>query len=510
MRILLAGPGTGKTTKIGSLLDQQPDASKVLVLSFTNVTVNDLKNDLGSKGLNDRNCMTLHKFAVKYNHDRVRYVLNLLEVEVLEQIADQIETPFDELCDFLGCTTFDQMIVRFVTFARANPAYLQEKLSGFTTLIVDEYQDFNPAEQTLIDLLIEQIQDSYVLGDDDQCIYDFKDASSDRIIELHRTHPSLEHEHKCYRCPDTLVERASRLIGNNKKRVKKQWELSGKKGTVSYRQFPTSDKVASHVTSAVQQILAETEKDQILILSPVRFAVKELVAELESNGVDFRNHFAGSLPQSLVELCWKLRALFGRHRYLNLVLIGYRLIQPRKKLYSLLKLHIERGKDLQELWNLLQKKLPSEMLQTYEGIEDALAQPAFAELAPLFAEAQGENENEKLEKLLVSKEEIPPTARVQVMSIHRSKGLGAEHIFMVGLTEGIIPNLKEGTDSIEASRRLFYVGMTRAKKHLHLISLVHISPADANKVNKGDFKYKYKTKTYVGRASRFIAELGSF
>lgn len=75
MKILLAGPGTGKTTNIQKIIEEKQDPSLVLVISFTNATVDDLKKSLVLKGVKEECCMTLHKFAVKYNHDRTRHVL---------------------------------------------------------------------------------------------------------------------------------------------------------------------------------------------------------------------------------------------------------------------------------------------------------------------------------------------------------------------------------------------------------------------------------------------------
>ena len=93
------------------------------------------------------------------------------------------------------------------------------------------------------------------------------------------------------------------------------------------------------------------------------------------------------------------------------------------------------------------------------------------------------------------------------MSIHKSKGLGADYVFIVGLNEGIIPNKKQGNDTIESQRRLFYVGITRTKKQLYLYSNIQIEGKYANKVNKSDFKYDFKSKKCIGRASSFISEL---
>jgi len=108
-----------------------------------------------------------------------------------------------------------------------------------TTLIIDEYQDFNPLEQEILDILIDNIGQTYLLGDDDQCIYDFKDSSSDRIIEIYNdtNNRKIEHEHKCYRCADKIVEHATNLILENQKRVPKKWEKSGKIGGITYLQL---------------------------------------------------------------------------------------------------------------------------------------------------------------------------------------------------------------------------------------------------------------------------------
>ena len=141
----------------------------------------DLHESLKEDGITENNCMTLHKFAMKYNHDKKRHVLLPKEKDELDTISSGTEISFDSLCNFLSCTTFDQMIDRFVEYAKANPLYLQEKLAYYDSLIVDEYQDFNPHEQALIDILIATIPTSYVLGDDDQCIYDFKDQMYQRI-----------------------------------------------------------------------------------------------------------------------------------------------------------------------------------------------------------------------------------------------------------------------------------------------------------------------------------------
>jgi DNA helicase-2/ATP-dependent DNA helicase PcrA len=510
MKILLAGPGTGKTTNIKNIIQSKSNLDSVLIISFTNATVEDLKKSLIPIGVSPENCMTLHKFAVKYNHDKSRHVLENIESNELKKISKQTQIGFSQLCDFLSATTFDQMIGRFVGYAKSNPEYLKDKLSSYSVLIVDEYQDFNKGEQALIDLLVEVMSESYILGDDDQCIYDFKDASSEKIMELYAdaSHEKIDHEHKCYRCPDVVVDSATKLIKNNTKRVDKQWEKTGNTGTIAQRQFPTNTETADYVLDEVNKILASSTDEKILILSPVRFLVENLTTRFDGSGIEYRNYFVAKVDPELIKKSWSLRMLFGKHKYLNLVLIGYSVLSSRRKFYDTIKKQYASGIDFAELYTVLDSKLPAEAKVAYESIDTALADPFFAGLVDYYNNAEGDTVDEKLENLFVLLDE-QVEQRVNIMSIHKSKGLGAEHVFMIGLIEGIIPNKAEGNDTIEGQRRLFYVGMTRAKKSLHLISSINLEGRHVNTVNKPDFKFDFRSRQWKGKASRFIEEINA-
>lgn len=510
MKILLAGPGTGKTTSISKIIQSKKDISTVLIISFTNATVEDLKKSLSSIGLPIENSMTLHKFAVKYNHDKSRHVLDLIEEGELKKIAKATGIIFNNLCDFLSATTFDQMIARFVSYAKSNPEYLKDKLSKYSVLIVDEYQDFNKNEQELIDLLISIIEETYILGDDDQCIYDFKDADNEKIISLHsdNANEKIEHEHKCYRCPDVVVDTATKLIKNNSKRVDKKWEKTGKIGNLIQKQFLSNSDTAKYVLQEINKILANNTEDKILILSPVGFLVENIIEKLNNSGIDYRNYFIAKVEPDLIVKSWTLRTLFGKYKYLNLVLNGYRVLTTRKKFYEIIKKQYSTGQNFDELFSLISNKLPSESKNTYDSLVTALQDPYFQVLIDFFNNAEGKNDDEKLENLFVLVGENTEK-RVSIMSIHKSKGLGAEHVFMIGLIEGIIPNRSKGNDTIESQRRLFYVGMTRAKKNLHLISSVNLEGKYVNTVSKDDFIYDRQSRIWKGKSSRFIKEINS-
>lgn len=504
MKILLAGPGTGKTTNIGKIITENGGGTKFLVLSFTNATVKDLQKKLKDKGISASNCMTLHKFAVKYNHDNSRHVLLKRETEELKKISKNTKIEFDSLCNFLNCTTFDQMIKRFADYAKTNPLYLQQKLSNYDSLIVDEYQDFNPSEQELIDILIEKINNSYVLGDDDQCIYDFKDASGDKIISFYRdsNNEIIPHEHKCYRCPDEVVEHALCLIKNNKNRIDKKFYKSGKGGEIMYEQLDSFEDVAIEIIKIIQNLRGE----DILILSPVGFAIEPLLKHLEINQIEFTNYFSEKITDELIYKSWEVKSLFGNFKYLNLILLGYTKLTNHKKYYELIKKHFNQGCDLRELFNLLGSKLPDVIKNNQLTFDEFLLQDYYSDILALYQGSQGDTPEKKIENIFREIED-QEEKNIKIMSIHKSKGLGADYVFMVGLNEGIIPNKKRGNDTIESQRRLFYVGITRTQKQLYLYSNIQIEGKHVNKVNKIDFKYNYTSKIWNGKSSSFISEL---
>lgn len=96
---------------------------------------------------------------------------------------------------------------------------------------------------------------------------------------------------------------------------------------------------------------------------------------------------------------------------------------------------------------------------------------------------------------------------VNIMSMHKSKGLQADYVFITGLNEGIIPNEARGIDTIEAQRRLLFVGMTRALKGLYMISTIEWEGKFVHKVDKAQFVYKHWKKKYHGKTSRFVKKM---
>jgi superfamily I DNA/RNA helicase len=518
-KILLAGPGTGKTRKVKEqFLSTVKDFKKVLILSFTNATVNDLRDKFEKAGMpiNERNCMTLHSYALRLNHKREMHVLNQEEEYILRSYAKSLEISFEWLCSLLDSITYEQMVVSLTEFADTNPAYLKEKIGEVEMLIVDEFQDFNDAEQILVHLIAKHAADTLILGDDDQAIYRFKDAKPDGIIKLYNdtSLPKIPHENECYRCPDEVIEKCTNLISCNKKRVPKVWKKRGKAGTVDFNQFTTIPETIQWVAEKIVEARKANPASSVLVLCPVRYGVEGLSKELEARGIPYEDFFKETVDPELVNLLWRLRLIYGTKKLLNFLLL-FKTSKPKQHVWTrfkkLLKQHLNTDFTFPAMLSDIAKYLDDEtisLLGSPPDFDELLKTEPWSKLAAMLEKVDGDSAEQKLER--VFKYIDPPMfvnkENVNIMSIHKSKGLEAEHVFILGVVDGILPREAKGIEDIEDDRRVLFVGMSRTEVALHLVSTVRWKATDVYSL--GTAKFAQHGRYYRnGRTSPFIKEL---
>ena len=516
MKILLAGPGTGKTTKIKSLIrNEYRDFENILVLSFTNATVNDLKGSF--RDFENVEIYTLHSYALKINHLPHLHVLNdRTETQVMERYARIANIEFNEFCSLVNCVTFQYMIENCISFIKANPAYAIENIGEIDLLIVDEFQDFNEIERELVYLLSEYSKETIILGDDDQSIYGFKDADPDGIISLYNNDGNiekLEHENICYRCPDTIVDHCTNLINKNNHRIPKEWKKSNKEGSLYFYQFVTNEDTNQFLIKEIKQIKSNFKDDSMLILSPVRFYIPGLLNYLDINNIKYLDFWSNDIEDELRIKIWWLNALYGKHRILFLLFLTkyYNFTSNRRFLKSIISLFKENFREDTFIDLILSFKIFPDTFSEY--IIKPIPIKSFFEKYPDYMILQDFIDEDDLDDSLNNlMKNINPNLlfdkeKVNIMSIHKSKGLQADNVFILNLNEGIIPNVISGTDTIEAQRRLLYVGMTRAIKNLYLIATLSWEGRYVHRVDKSQFKYQYQKKVYFGKTSRFVTEM---
>lgn len=513
MKILLSGPGTGKTSKIQEMIHQEyDDAENILVLSFTNATVNDLTESF--KDWPNVSCYTLHSYALKINHLIDFHILdNEAELPIIKKIVDKIDIEYSELSRMLKFITFDDMIKKCVSFLNVNPAYGKENIGNLDLLIVDEFQDFNEDERALVYQIVNHSEESFILGDDDQSIYGFKDADPQGIIDLYNNESveKISNENKCYRCPDKIVRYSSKLIQKNRTRIKKKWECSGKAGNIHFIQKISQEESAAYICDEIEKIISKDPTDSILILSPVGFYSELVTNELDEREIIYVDFWKKRIEIEQWMTIWWLHAIYSDNRFLNILFLSKFLSTYRKrKFLEIIKNSFNNNFDDTKIINDLFPIFTDSNIKFVKDIpliDEFFDQPQNCEEIREMIDSNDISKSiSNLSQTIRQNTEYENNG-INIMSIHKSKGLQAKHVFIFGLVDGVLPNKTRGLETIEAQRRLLFVGMTRALENLYLVSTIQWEGKIVHKLDKSQFKYIYQKKIYYGRTSSFIEEM---
>lgn len=522
IHILVAGPGTGKTSKIIERVKNLKSTDNLLVISFTNATVKQLRKDLKARAdvdLGDDKCTTLHKLALRLASPGKQYILTDKELGIIQRDSRCTGDNYEKICERLNCKDFNQVIRIGINYLKTNPVLVKERLGDIDLLLVDEFQDFNADEQSLIKALAQISQETWIVGDDDQAIYDFKHANPQGIIDMYDdpTHYKIEHEGICYRCPKEVVELATNLIKNNPNRVNKNWVCADRSGTVCVAQFLTKEEEEAAILRKIAEILLGEPKASILILFPNEIALHHLPKKLTESNVPFREFEKETLVYQ--ELRHILNLILLRDPFLHLRLLLKLDMSLTKQYYSAINQNPEiptsfeqlisaftGHKKLQELIGSLILPIsniaPNDITSLLESEKFQWVKASLGNITS--AEKLIEKINQYIEEQLELNEE-----GINVMTIHKSKGLQADYVFLMGVTDGVLPMLKAGT-SMEGQRRLMYVALTRCKKGLFISTAVQWAMEEqlVFKVQKDKFKFDYRKKVYMGQTSPFVLEMG--
>lgn len=516
--LLLAGPGTGKTTYIKNLLKDYDSTENILILSFTRATIRDLLKNFKEKGIDitPKQCMTIHQLAFKVNPQKDLYILDEQEESVLNSLSEKIDIEFDYLCKILKCETFNQMIKNSTNIIKNNPVYIQDELGILDFLIIDEYQDLNAMEREFVSLLFPLCKKILLLGDDDQSIYEFKDASNEGIISIYKdaNFTKIAYENMCYRCPGNIVDFCNALISHNKDRIdKKCMQKHQKEGPFIQKQFQTQQETANWIINEINKIreVKEYQNDSIMILSPVKITSSTLEEEFNKQNIEYSNLYSRKISFTLEQQIWEISSIYLKNDLIPCIcsiLKGHNSTKTKsfiQAFHQLLKTSIEY-EDIQQMTYPFLKTRVIKAMEEDINVDLYISNNKLSELEEILEEKDSEEEIFKYLMERKSQEPLFDEQGINIMSIHKSKGLSASHVFILGLVDGFLPNKSKSLQSIEEQRRILYVGMSRTEKSLYLISTLEWT---YNQIKKGDesaFKWKGKNRFY-GLTSSFLSEL---
>lgn len=615
---VVAGPGTGKSfamkRRVARLLQLGVGPAAILPVTFTRVAAEDLHRELVNMDVNGSDRLTgitLHSLAMRMlmrNHvlgatGRVPRPLNDFELEPLicdlmaahggkravKKLKQAYEAAWSRLQheqpgyvmnaedaafqqDLLSWLRFHramligEVIPQLYQYLRNNPA-AQER-SEFRHILVDEYQDLNRAEQSVIELLSDQAQ-VCIVGDDDQSIYSFKHAHPDGIREWLVINAGADDLglDDCRRCPTQVVEMANNLIGQNQirpvPRALNAMPANGP-GDVRIIQYAALTNEVNGVANIIAGIVENgTSPGDILVLAqrgvigtPIyealvarQIPVRSYYAEAELDAPDARRAFAKLKLFVNRDDRVALRWLVGIDGH-NWHAAGYRRVReycetsgltPWQALEQIAagNLMLPHTGGIVVAFNQLVAELDA--LETLAGLTDIvnevfpqgqvttrdIRQLSLDILAEMDVEDAVEGEDVRAQFLTrlqeaINQPEIPSEVQdVRIMSLHKSKGLSAPVTIIAGCVQGLLPKQPDNTLpadqqmlEMEEQRRLFYVGITRVKATPNagapgtLILTYSQTMSVASALGAGIAPAQMQYGLASLHASQFIAELG--
>lgn len=490
-RLIVAGPGTGKTFTFKKVINSLPQGSKVLAFTLINNLANDLKTDLAALKNDNVKAATFHGFCREMLHSKAELagLTNYFEYFVrlpplIVEDAEFLEQPFrpaDFDADFANLKESGAALQFYLKRAsyynaashndsvyRVFKAFQGQKdsIPAYDLIIADEYQDFNQLEAAFIDLIGEETN-VLIAGDDDQALYAFRHASKEFIRALY----SDKRYEKfplpfCSRCTPVLVEATNYFAeqairsGLLQGRIPRTYKCYWPDKHPEHLRYPLIDWVQcskfqtamEYVRSRIGELTAQEEltgdeRDvQFLIIGPESgYHLKQMKQFLEER-VD-ANRFIIETPPDREELniAEGYRILIkGQNRNL-----GWRIIlhcDPIPELKNIIRESVKEDKPLEAF---LQKAYVEKHVAEMERLKAVEGADAASEDEPVAPEQGGK-------------------IRIKLTNFYGCKGLSALHTFVMGLNDRIFPTNPQAISDAEVCK--FIVALTRAKRSCSLIS----------------------------------------
>ena len=454
---------------------------------------------------------------------------------LMDAVPREAYQHYQERLKGLNAVDFDDLIYLTVKLLTEHQDILDKWSKRFAYIMVDEYQDTNHSQYLLMKLLSSHHGNICVVGDDDQSIYAFRGANVENILRFERDFPSARMIVLGinYRSTPAIIEAAYHLIGHNKERHTKDVKAHNPEGElITYfdsldareeaeliaaeifenrisRQVPYHDQAVLCRTNTQMRTFEEVFREKSIPYKLIggysffdRKEIKDVLSYLKlihnpSDNLSFLRTInfpkRGIGPKTMEDVMKAAVAhnlsFFDAVPSLSRISdIGKPLVHKLELFHELITRYQERfsKEPLGGVFKDFLKDL--EIFEEYERVYKEEAPYRVRSLESLI-EMAGRYEKKRkqsgefpdLEHFLADlslfnkedEEEENEENKVLVMTIHASKGLEFEVVFIAGMEEGFLPHersIDEGAKAIEEERRLTYVAMTRAKKKLFLSS----------------------------------------
>ncbi len=417
---------------------------------------------------------------------------------------------------------FDDMNIKFLKALKEDISFKEIVSSDIKYILVDECQDLNKIQYDIIKEL-SLSSNIFMVGDTNQSIYEWR-GSDIKILKdfINDYNPDIIYLNQNYRSLSNIINHANKLISCNESRFAKSAIPTKIGGDVIYKNFINEIDEASYIIKEINDI----KDKKIFIL--YRNHNLSLIYEkaLKENNINYSIKAKPFYEYSEIKLIYAyyrllynskddealLRCLTYPKRGIGdatLTRLKYEAYTTNKSLFeamdnfdneNVLRFYNEINY-LKELFKITNPKDFFIILKDYIKLDDYINDDLdkltrINILEDIFNIETNDPVNDTyniLSNLLLDKDIKEKNSNITLMSMHQSKGLEADIVFIVDSMEGIIPSLKKETLSyIEQERKLFYVSMTRAKEKLFILSA-------SKRFLKGSNKY-YEPSRFIEEA----------
>ena len=443
----------------------------------------------------------------------------------LQETAAEVYPKYQLALQKAGAMDFDDLIMKLTLMLEDDAEMLEKYQRQFHYIMVDEYQDTNHAQYRLIQLLAKKHKNICVVGDDWQSIYSWRGANYQNILNFEKDYPDAKivKLERNYRSTQTILDAAGAVISKNSARSEKTlWTEAGMGEKIKIIQVANELEEGRFIVQSIQDMIAKDShlslhdfavlyrtnaqsrslEESFLryglayqIIGGVRFyerkEVKDVLAHLrfiyQPNDQVSLNRIINVPPRGLGQK--SLQLFFDHTAKYELPLLE-----------SMLKASTIEGLSPKAVASLVQfanmivdLQAQALVLVVSDFIDLVLKRSGYIEYLEDGSISSSERVENVRELLSVAKaynslslEEFlteislisdldnmrDSNGAVTLMTLHSAKGLEFNTVFMVGLEEGIFPHSRTFFEpsELEEERRLCYVGMTRAKQQLFMLS----------------------------------------
>lgn len=447
-----------------------------------------------------------------------------------------IYNDYQAICDRVGYVDFSELILRAYELLCSDKDVLSYCQHRFSNILIDEFQDTNHIQYSLVKKLAGTTANVMIVGDDDQSIYSWRGANADNLQLFIHDFPETEiiRLEQNYRSTSTILDAANQLIAKNQNRLGKNlWTDRNEGEKISlYVGFNDIDE-ARFVIGQIKKYHDAGEKySSCAILYRNNVQSRLFEDTLLQAGLPYQIY--GSIRfYERQEVKLALAYLRLLHDHDNDMVFEATVNTPTRGIgnVTLDKIRLTAKQNNISLWNAClmliqmnglterQRSGVSRFLELMGSIYDEVAQMPFYQQLDILIKSsgiqqmyeqepgiKGQSRLENLEELvsaaeqfyrnnentviedsetgqtltvlesflaytsLESRDVLKEQDSVQLMTLHAAKGLEFDNVFIVGLEEGLFPAQRSALeiDRMEEERRLAYVGITRARKHLTL------------------------------------------